>query len=298
LTGLDPVDLSGVPRPVNGSKYVMFLPLALAKLLSKCAGLLFLDEFLNESRPNMIAQAYKIVRDYKIGDIALNSHTLVVAASNAAEHSSISNSIPKPLRDRFDFIEVEASSLEAWAEWMDRTYGPEKWDRSVLAYLHWRSSDFLANIADTVEDNGYEPPATPRGWSYVGLAFAKTKNKDLRASIARGKLGRVGESLMAFLANKVPSFEELVRHPEVIKDFNVEQKYLAAMTVAEAINKTTNNIRKSKKFMEFVANFDDREFVSALFAFLKKQRRREVFAAVRDNPKILKVLELTGRALL
>lgn len=298
LTGLDPVDLSGVPRPVNGSKYIMFLPLALAKLLNACAGVLFLDEFLNESRPNMQAAAYRLVRDYKIGDIALNSKTLVVAASNSAEYSSLSNSIPKPLRDRFDFIEVDAPSLEAWADWMDRIYGTEKWDRSILAYLHWKPSDFLANITDTVEDNGYEPPATPRGWSYVALAFAKTKKEELRASIAKGKLGRVGESLMAFLANKVPSFQELIKRPEVIRDFNVEQKYLAAMTVAEAINKSAKNIRKSKRFMEFIAEYDDREFISALFAFLKKQRRREVFADVKDNLKILKVLELTGRALL
>jgi hypothetical protein len=163
LTGLDPIDTSGVPRPVNGAKYVMFLPLALAKLLSKCAGLLFLDEFLNENRPNMLAQAYKIVRDYKIGDIALNKYSLVVAASNAAEHSSISNSIPKPLRDRFDFIEVEAPSIEAWSGWMDNRYAAERWHRNILAYLHWRPSDFLANISETVEDNGYEPPATPRG---------------------------------------------------------------------------------------------------------------------------------------
>ena len=202
------------------------------------------------------------------------------------------------MRDRFDFIEVDAPSLEAWADWMDRIYGAEKWDRNILAYLHWKPGDFLANITDTVEDNGYEPPSTPRGWSYVALAFAKTKNEELRVSIAKGKLGRVGESLMAFLANRVPSFQELVRRPEVIKDFNVEQKYLAAMTVAEAINKSERNIRRSKHFMEFVAEYDDREFVSALFAFLKKQRRREVFMAVKDNPKILKVLELTGRALL
>ena len=44
LTGLDPIDVSGVPRPVNDSKYVMFLPLGLAKLLGNCTGLLFLDE--------------------------------------------------------------------------------------------------------------------------------------------------------------------------------------------------------------------------------------------------------------
>jgi hypothetical protein len=233
----------------------MFLPLALAKLLSKTAGLLFLDEFLNESRPNMLSAAYKIVRDYKIGDISLNKQTLVVAASNGSEHSSISNSIPKPLRDRFDFIETEASSADSWAEWMDKRYGAAKWERNILAYLAWKPSDFLANTTDTVEDNGYEPPATPRGWSYVSLAFTKTEDQDLRASIAKGKLGRIGETLLAFLANKVPPFNELVAKPEVIRAFNIEQKYLAALTVAEAITKTAQNIQKAKKFMGFVNSY-------------------------------------------
>jgi hypothetical protein len=56
LTGLDPIDLSGLPRLVNGSQYVMFLPLALAKLLSKTAGLLFLDEFLMKADQTCLAQ--------------------------------------------------------------------------------------------------------------------------------------------------------------------------------------------------------------------------------------------------
>ena len=298
LTGLDPVDLSGIPRLVNDSKYVMFLPLALAKLLSKTAGLLFLDEFLNENRPNMLSAAYKIVRDYKIGDIALNKQTLVVAASNGAEHSSISNSIPKPLRDRFDFIEAEPPTVENWVEWMDKRYGPTSWERNILAYLHWRPSDFLANTNDTVEDNGYEPPATPRGWSYVSLAFTKIQDPEMRASVAKGKLGRVGDTLLAFLANKVPPFEDLIAQPEIISGFNIEQKYLAALTVSEAITKTAQNIQRSKKFLCFVAEKDDRELLSALFAFLQKQRRRELFVAVKDKPQILKALELTGKALL
>jgi len=92
-------------------------------------------------------------------------------------------------------------------------------------------------------------------------------NAPLWASL-RGKLGRVGDNLIAFLANRVPSFEELVKRPQAIVDFNVEQKYLAAMTVAEAMNRTAKNISKAKKFMEFVAECDDREFISAFFAFL------------------------------
>lgn len=304
LMCMDPVDLSGQPRPVN-SKFVAFLPLATARLLNACAGVLFLDEFMNETRQNMKAASYKLVRDFKMGDIALNPKTIVIAASNTAKYSSIVTSLPKPLRDRFDFIETEAPTIEDWAAWMDKTYG-ERWDREVLAYLLWRPSDFLANVEDTVEDDGWEPPATPRGWSYTALAFKKIKSKKITAdereemlySVAKGKLGRVGESLMAFLKNKVPSFEELVRNPEVMRSFKVEQKYLAALTVAEAINKSERNIVKAKVFLVYVAEVDDREFISAFFAFLTHQRRREVYASVKDNEKIVKCLELTGKALL
>jgi len=301
LTSMDPIDVSGQPRPVNG-KYVAFLPLGTARLLSASAGLLFLDEFLNEGRPNMLANAYKIVRDYKMGDIALNPRALVVAASNTAQYSTIANSIPKPLRDRFDFVEVDPPSMEEWADWMDETYGRSSWDRDVLAYLTYKPSDFLTNVTDVAEDNGYEPPATPRGWSYTALAFAQAKRKkwgeEVLGSIAKGKLGRVGESLMAFLSNKVPTFEELVRNPQLITQFKVEQKYLAAMTVAEAINRDPKNIAKSINFVEFVAHSDDREFIAALFMFLERARRRELFDAVKSDSVIVRCLSLTGKALL
>ena len=133
--------------------------------------------------------------------------------------------------------------------------------------------------------------------------IGKSSEADQRAClrekpVAKGKLGRVGDTLLAFLANKVPPFEELIAQPEVISGFNIEQKYLAALTVAEAITKTSPNIQKSKKYLCFVAEKDDRELISALFAFLQKQRRREVFIAVKDKPQILKALELTGKALL
>lgn len=66
LTSLDPLDFSGLPKVANDSQYVMFLPLALAKLLNKSAGLLFLDEFLNENRPNMLSAAFRIGCCHKV----------------------------------------------------------------------------------------------------------------------------------------------------------------------------------------------------------------------------------------
>jgi hypothetical protein len=246
----------------------------------------------------MLSASYKIIRDYKIGDIALSKQVLVVAASNGSEHSSLSNNIPKPLRDRFDFIETEAPTIENWTNWMDKQYGANKWERNILAYLLWKPSDFLTNTNDTLEDNGYEPPASPRGWAYVSLALAKTQDPQLRESIAKGKLGKVGEMLLAFLANTVPPFEELAEKPQVIRTFNIEKKYLAALTVAEALNQTNKNIPKAKKLLHYVAEKDDRELISAMFAFLQKAQRRELFAEIKNNPTILGALEQTGKALL
>lgn len=297
LTGMDPVDFSGIPRPLQPYAFVRFLPLDLAKLLSVCAGVLFLDELLNEQRPNMRAAAFKLVRDYKIGDLAMSREAMVIAASNSAEYSSLVETISKPLRDRFVFIPVGAPSLEAWADWMDHRYGAENWYRNTLAYLHWKPTDFLTNVEDLGTDNGWEPPATPRGWTYVSLAFKRAPKKYWPV-IAAGKLGQVGERLVAFLENKVPSFKELVARPSVIANFSIEQKYLAAMTVAEAINVNKRNIRPAIAFVDFIARNDDREIISALFAFLEQKRRAELYAAVRNNPVIYEALKATGRALL
>jgi hypothetical protein len=112
--------------------------------------------------------------------------------------------------------------------------------------------------------------------------------------VVRKSLSKAGHQYFTF----VLPFEELIKSPHIMRNFKVEQKYLAAMTVAEAINRDSKNIPKAKPFMEYVAESDDREFMSALFTFLERSKRREVFTAVRNNETIVKCLELTGRALL
>jgi len=295
-----PEDLSGIPRQVDF--YIRFLPLDLAMLLSKCAGILVLDEFLNERRDNMLASAFKLTRDYKIGDLALSKDALVVAASNGAEHSSLSNNICKPLRDRFAFIRVDRPSLEAWTVWMDQTYGVAGWNRTCLAYLRWKESDFLTNIEDTGLDDGLEPPATPRGWTAVATYTMKSLtaglNEDDVAEFIRGKLGSVGERYWGFMQNRIPSFEELAKRPSVIKGYNIEQKYLVAVTIADAINLRKERIKTAVPIIHFIAENDDREIINATFAMLEAQRKLEVFAEVREDPVIFRAMEATGKALL
>jgi len=59
-TSILPEDLQGLPNRNEDMAY--FVPLDLAKLLSEGAGVLVLDEFSDESRPNMQAALKKLVR--------------------------------------------------------------------------------------------------------------------------------------------------------------------------------------------------------------------------------------------
>lgn len=63
LTECEPSDLSGIPERINGG--VRFSPLLWAIVLSKCAGLLCLDELPNVQRPDMISVSYKLIFDQK-----------------------------------------------------------------------------------------------------------------------------------------------------------------------------------------------------------------------------------------
>jgi hypothetical protein len=199
-------------------------------------------------------------------------------------------------------IYVEAPSLDAWIQWMDEGFGVDGWDRTCLAYLKWKSEDFLTNVEDTGTDDGVAPPASPRGWTIVSTYLLPRRaghlDQDQMHDFIVGKLGIVGERYWAFKQNKVPNFDELAKDPSVIAHFKKEQKYLAAVTIADAVNASKDRIKKAVPLLEFIAQHDDREIISALFAFLSQQRRTEVFTAVRDIQVIYKAMERTGKALL
>jgi len=300
LMSLLPEDLSGIPRDVG--EFVQFKPLLLAKMLAECSGILFLDEYLYEKRENMKASSFKLIRDFKMGDLAMSQNVIVIAASNDPKHSAGSDPMWIPQRDRFVMIYVDSPSIEAWTTWMDETFGVDGWDRTCLAYLRWKPSDFLTNVEDLGTDDGVAPPASPRGWTIVSTYLLPKRSEhldqDQMQSFIIGKLGTVGERYWAFRQNKVPSFDELAKDPSVIAHFKIEQKYLAAVTIAEAVNAAKERIKKAVPILEFIAKNDDREIISALFAFLSQQRRTEVFTAVRDISVIYKAMERTGKALL
>ena len=110
LTEVEPSDLIGIPRQVNGC--VKYLPLMWAKCLSKCPGVLLLDEITNIQRLDIVSAAYKIVFDRKVGFVKLHNDVFIIACGNRPEESSVANQLPAPLINRLIVLDVNEPTVD------------------------------------------------------------------------------------------------------------------------------------------------------------------------------------------
>ena len=237
LTECEPSDLIGIPRTVDGA--TAYHPLLWAKCLSKCAGLLFLDEITNIQRPDVISASYKLLYDRKAGFTKFHPDVFVIAAGNTPEHSSVANLLPVPLIDRTIVVEIDPPRVRTWAKWMNKTYG-EAWDRRVLAFL-LRFEDEHYILKTPRVNETLENYPTPRSWTDVALLLHAGLNSD---ELFIGTLGKeVGQKFKAFLKVRV-DLEELMSNPELFKLLDLDARYMTCVMLGNWLSK---NIKKAKK---------------------------------------------------
>src|SRR5258708_38449740 len=162
---LDPVDLRGLPRIT--SLQTEWAPPKFLPTSGK--GILFLDELT--SAPQMTqAACYQLVLDRRLGEYVLPDGWVVIAAGNPASERGVHFSMPRPLRNRFVHLELEAD-LDDWCKWSIKAgVRPE-----IFAFLRFKPQ--LLHTADTTSDQNAWP--TPRSWemaSSVLSGFAARQN--------------------------------------------------------------------------------------------------------------------------
>ena len=210
---LDPVDLRGLPRiAADQTEWVppKFLP-------TSGKGILFLDELT--SAPQMTqAGCYQLVLDRKLGEYVLPDGWVVVAAGNPASERGVHFAMPRPLRNRFVHLELEAD-LNDWCNWAVKArIRPE-----IIAFLRLKPE--LLHAGDTAADANAWP--TPRSWemaSNVLSGVAKRRNAALLWGPANSRrncsMGRSAKerlrSLSGFSASSVSC-------PQSTKFFSIRQ---------------------------------------------------------------------------
>jgi len=261
LTEVEPSDLIGVPK--SDGDYVMYKPLLWSRVMNKVPGIVFLDELTNVQDDTVLAAAYKILLDRRVGFVKLGDGVMVVAAGNTPEHSSIARELPAPQVNRAVVLEMNwensSESVGYWLSYLGRRVAEEplhtkddlKKFREVADIVgKWRAakapgklygvmSAFLALSMKLVTKPAnaalMENFATPRTWEM--LYWTLTDEYDLiwtpeeQRAICVGLLGKdVGLSFWSWLRRPLPNIEHLLENPEQLASMKAEDVvYIAAM---------------------------------------------------------------------
>lgn len=279
LTEVEPADLMGIPKECNEG--VCYKPFLWALALSKSEGILLLDEFTNVQRLDVISASYKLILDHKAGFTKFNKDVMVITAGNSPEESSVSNLLPTPLIDRFTIVNVEAPTIEAWTEWMDKNF--DIWDRRILGYLKHFSDEFLKLPK---EPETLENFPSPRSWSKVATLLPQISNAYWK-TIAEGRLGPdTGLKFFTFLNIQIPALEDFLAHPKEFENLNLDQKYLVAVMAGNHLGKNVENIEKIKHAVPLLKIMGGEFLVLSVIS--SGQRKREVAIKLVEQDKKLK----------
>lgn len=236
----DPVELNGYPRVNEEADFTRLVPLALAKLASKIPTILFIDEITNERRDNMFAAIMRTLDEHKIGSTPLHPDSFVIAACNPPRFSAIARPLPRPMLDRCVKIQIDRPNPRSWAAYMDRMHG-DKWDKRIFAFYVWKEDKLFAEATKENEDYEMRMFATLRGMEYVAVAWHLLNDSNnpsdevFKTELAEGKLGQTGSELVQFAEHTPPSFEAIAADPSKIAGFDLEQKCLAALSIASKL---------------------------------------------------------------
>ncbi len=245
---LDPIDLRGLPWIHQGQTQWIppgFLP-------TQGRGILFLDELT--SAPQMTqAACYQLVLDRKLGEYRLPDEWYVIAAGNPASERGVHFAMPRPLRNRFVHLTLEAD-LQEWCQWaLVAGVRPE-----IIAFLRFKP-DLLHHPAAEADANAWP---TPRSWEMASkilsgqAAVSKTSytTSAVEAAMFEGTLGEgAAAELVGFLRlfRELPSIDEILLNPDKAPVPN-QPDSLVAISTALGRALTAHTIGKGLRYLDRV----------------------------------------------
>ena len=215
-------------------------------------GILFLDELT--SAPQMTqAGCYQLVLDRKLGEYVLPDGWVVIAAGNPASERGVHFSMPRPLRNRFVHLELEAD-LNDWCKWaVGAGVRPE-----IIAFLRFKPD--LLHTADATSDANAWP--TPRSWEMASNVLRGIANRqkttflsgasEFEAQLLDGTVGPAAAAeLIAFLRlfRQLPSIDEILLNPETAP---LPAETSAQIAIATALGRamTDNSVARGLKYLD------------------------------------------------
>jgi len=302
LTECEPSDLLGIPSSMDS--YVTFKPLKWAIVLSKTAGILFLDELTNIQRDDLKAVAYKLLLDRKVGFVKLHKDVMIIGAGNLPEHSSIANLLPAPLINRTIVLEVEPPTVEEWIEYASSTIRNPC--TRIFAYLMTNKEDFikLPEQPETLENY-----PTPRTWykltQILTSNYKKLYNREEIRNLCISLLGKeVGLKVAKFLELDVPSIQEILEKPELYRKLDLDIKAIFVCELAQWLKENEAKLFKLEKGVYKLTNENVKKLIEVIindseeFALLMLYSIGKVEDRVRIAMKLMQNIPMLREMLL
>ena len=284
LMTTEPVDLTGIPKEMNG--FVQYKPLAWVAVLTRCAGLLFLDEITNLQRPDVQSATLKILQEHEVGYLLLHQDVQVVAAGNKPKGykggSNLAGQLPDPLfYGKALIFEVDPPTLERWIAYMDES--KVEWDRRVAAFLRKFPDKFFTER----QGDPFIPSACPRSWTRVARLMLHYRDDELQSILSSLLDPDTTTLFVTFVQTQVPELKELVENPSKWDTLKLDAKYLISSQLSKFAPKEL--VDKYAPILRHLA-VHDREFLQVTISLYPRERRRELVAEIRRLPDVFQTL--------
>jgi hypothetical protein len=253
LSQMTPEDLRGMPyynRESNKMEWAPSVELPTEELAAQYPMItLFLDE-MNSAAPAVLAAAYQLTLNRRIGTYRLPHNVRVVAAGNRESDKGVTFRMPMPLNNRFTHLEMYPD-FESWQSWAVAN----SVHSDVVGYLNFAKGD----LYDFDPRSSSRAFATPRSWVTVS-EFIKTESdsESLNALIA----GTVGEGLaVKFIAHRKNSanlpdpLHVLDGTVTELKTKEISAMYSLATALCYELKAASDRKVKSADFIKLQNNF-------------------------------------------
>lgn len=246
-----PTDLTGLPEIQNGRS--SFNPFDFFPIKGKDepvkgtnGWLLFLDEF-NSGSKAVLAAAYKLVLDKKVGQYDLHPNVAVMCAGNRDTDRAITTNIGTAMQSRLTTYNIELNN----DEFINHVMIKQKWDDRVIAYL----SSEPNKINDFRPDHSDDTFCCPRTWDSVQEQIKGEKITRAHLPLIGGTItSGVAADFLTFLDvyQDMPKFEDVLREPNSYPlPTNPQLKWAVVSSFSQKTNKKNFN-----QIATYIGRFD------------------------------------------
>ncbi len=235
-------------------------------------------------RKDVESEALKII-DGIAGNAVLRKDSLIIAAGNTPDNSSLAHGLPAPTVNRLTVISVSPPSIEDWIQYMkEKGHDGELVSKTFAFLLSLKDNGELRMFESSPEPETLKPFPTPRSWERLldtvqnkgFLSLTKSQQLEVMAGIIGEELAI---KLSAFLETQV-NLNELLKNPEMFSKLSHDGKYIVLYQIVSYIENNNNLDTLEKLFKEIEKT--SKEFL-IMIAMIISEKKLESYIMLLDK---------------